>query len=167
MRRNGEGGGWQGEGRFPGPVTELAASPGATAATPAPRSRGTPLTLGRPDTARGRRLTRQGLSRRLRPSPQALPALVPRGCCGGRHRNNTASCHSPAPVQSPLPRSGPLKRFKSTAARKGAKAHYPPPSPTTQSWCGGKASRRKYVRGWLTIAPGVPLIASPRPSLEL
>lgn len=49
----------------------------------------TPLEAGSPDTARGRRLTPQGLSCRLRPSSPALPALVPQDCCEGRHRNYT------------------------------------------------------------------------------
>lgn len=77
-----------------------------------------------------------------------------------RHGNNTGfpqlTCTSTVSSSA-----GPVKRFKSTAARKGAKAHYPPPSPTIQSRCGGKASRRKYVTGWLPLSPEVPVIASP------
>lgn len=78
---------------------------------------------GSPDTSRRRRLAPPGLTRRLRPSPRALPALIPWDCCKGRHRNNTGFAPPTCSCCLHFPGSGPLKRFKSTAARKGAKAH--------------------------------------------
>lgn len=63
-------------------------SPAATAAKAAPRSLGAPSGTRQPRYLEGKTVNWHGLSRRLRPSSRALPALVPRDCRKGRHRNN-------------------------------------------------------------------------------
>lgn len=87
MRPNREGGGWQEEERFPDLKARLEAF--SSCKTSATVLGGVPSGIKQPDTARGRRLSRQGLPCRLRPSSRALPALLPRVCCEGRHRNDT------------------------------------------------------------------------------
>lgn len=90
VRRDGEGGGWPGEGRFPGPgdaAGRLLQTRRLQGRRHGPR--GSSPEPGSPEPSKGRRLGRQGLPCRLRPSPPARPALVPQDCCcKGRQRNN-------------------------------------------------------------------------------
>jgi hypothetical protein len=118
-----EGGGWQGNSRLLGPG-------GRAGSLLLPLElqsrrfglRATPLDPSSPQTSRQRRLPQPGRPRRLRPSPWALPAYTP-DFSKWRYQSNTGVAPHTCTVSFLFPGLSVWKRFKSTAVRKGAKAH--------------------------------------------
>lgn len=121
MRPNREGGGWQEEERFPDLKARLEAfsscKTSATVLGGSPLESSSPIPRGE-DGYLGRAY-RAGSAPLLGPFPLSYPGSAAKDAT----ETTRASRHLPVPEPSPFLGSRPLKRFKSTAARKGAKAH--------------------------------------------